>query len=261
MSPLIGSPRSFFRSGVAPSLGPQHMPPGATIITPHPFTALNAPGWISNGNYALVSDPTAPFSPPSVGQMTFFASLAQGTAPGNVSIQGFGGLGTFTTLHVCLWHKFSANWFGQSQGINKVLYAGFNRVASPGGGFNQTVFNVGGAGNGALSSGMNSQGMGAVPGGSLNQPHNLAPGVITRDQWFKWEAVLTMNTPGVQDGVIDWWIDDIATGHYANLGWREVGENHKWEIIKWQPTYGGNGGSPPYTMQSYMDHIFLSGVP
>jgi len=93
-------------------------------------------------------------------------------------------------------------------------------------------------------------------------PPNVTPGVtLQRGQWHKWEVLLVSNRPGSYDGIARWWIDGVLAGDYSNVGYSAAGQANVWELVRWNPTWGGAGDVVPANQTMRMDLVRISGVP
>jgi len=241
-------------------------PPGMNVITERSFSAVAEDGWsVPTGsdltNFTVVSDATAPKSAPLAMQIRFPAGFGAGGSPA-LTERDLGS--TASTLYVSMWIKLSSNWVGQMTGTNKVLHfwmAGLNRL----------FVYIDGAGNNILQPYVGLQGI-ATPyndgAGSTSTSVNLRPNVsgqtgaqIVRGQWYHWELVFAINSSGSTDGTADWWINGVQVGHYTGIGYVSASQSRVFQTMKWDPTWGGLGGTVPADQFMTMDHIYISGKP
>jgi hypothetical protein len=241
-------------------------PPGMTVITERSFSAIAEDGWtVPTGtdltNFTVIPDVTAPKSAPSVLQIRFPAGFSAGGSPA-LTERDLGS--TASTLYVSMWIKLSSNWVGQMTGTNKVLHfwmAGLNRL----------FVYIDGSGANILQPYVGLQGI-ATPyndgAGSTSTSVNLRPNVagqtgaqIVRGQWYHWELVFAINSSGGTDGSADWWINGVQVGHYTGIGYVSASQSRVFETMKWDPTWGGLGGTVPADQFMTMDHIYISGKP
>jgi hypothetical protein len=242
-------------------------PAGMSVITERSFSALAEDGWyVPTGsdlnNFTVISDATAPKSSPSVLQIRFPAGFPAGGSPA-LTERDLGS--TASTLYVSMWIKLSSNWVGQMTGTNKVLHfwmAGLNRLF---------VYIDGAGATNILQPYVGLQGI-ATPyndgAGSTSTSVNLRPNVsgqtgaqIVRGQWYHWELVFAINSSGAADGTADWWINGVQVGHYTGIGYVSASQSRVFQTMKWDPTWGGLGGSVPADQFMTMDHIYISGKP
>jgi uncharacterized protein YjdB len=241
-------------------------PPGMTVITERAFNSTvednwTVPSWAGTNVLSITSDATAPKSPSNVQQIRFPAGFGGGDSPA-LTERNLGS--TASTLYVSMWIKISSNWQGHPTGTNKVLHfwvAGLNRV----------FVYIDGSGTNILQPYLGLQGIATAYNdghGSTSTSVNLSPNVagqtgaqIVRGQWYHWELVLRVNTSGATDGSADWWINGVQVGHYTGIGYVSSGQSRTWEDMKWDPTWGGLGGTIAADQFMWMDHFYMSGKP
>ena len=239
--------------GVGPGPGgPDNEPAGFTLLTEHYFnTVMNTDGagigsWSGNGRLTIVSDPTAPTSPPNVGMWTYPAGFQAGSSPGNID---FDNLGNSTQLYVRFWMKLSPNFQGQSSGTNNVLYVWING--------HPAVF-LSNHGTGTAEPLMPIVRYQGDVDTRAYFYQNVGTGQpMTRGQWRKWELLLIANTPGQANGVIRWWIDGQKVGEYTDVGFRNSAISFQYLYL--QPIWGGTGGTVAATQYLWVDHLYVSG--
>jgi hypothetical protein len=223
-----------------------------TVISDRPFSALNENGWTDFWGVNVVSDPTAPRSPSSVGQQVFPAGFGGGSSTGVAGIPRLAGT-TYHTLYISGWLKISSNWQGHLTSVNKVLHINV-------GGINHAVFNLWGVGSGKMQAGILLQGIVNDGAGNTwaNWYPNLGPaGEIVRGQWHHVEIVLVGNTVGAANGRVDWWLDGAKIGSHTGIQF--VAGDGVWDDFAWSPTWGGLGDVVRSTMTMSFDHLYLSG--
>jgi hypothetical protein len=241
-------------------------PSGMTLFTERPFSAVDEDGWgvpssPDINNYTIDSDAAGPRSAPLVGTIRFPAGFSGGNSPAFSEKSLGNGAGT---LYVSMWIKLSGNWVGHPTGTNKVLHfwiAGLNRVFAY----------VDGAGGNPLKPYIGLQGI-ATPyndgAGQTATSVNLGPNVaghtgvqIVRGQWYRWEIVFQANTDGGANGSADWWIDGVQVGHYTGIPYVAANQSRLFNVMRWDPTWGGQGAAVPADQFMSIDHIYVSGKP
>jgi len=229
-------------------------PTGMTTLTERSFSSLNEDGWTNTGSstYSIQSDPTAPQSPNSVGQILFPQGFGSGNAPAVLEKVWQSGM---KTLYVSFWLKLSSNWVGNDAGVNKIFHFWI-------GDSNRLFLNAHGAGSGTLTAEVWLQSI--TKGGNFDNgtTANFAPnqgpsGQIVRGQWVHWEMIFTANSSGTADGKVEWWINGQKVGSYSGLQF--VSGAGTWQEMEWSPTYGGFGGAVPADQTMSVDHIRVSG--
>ena len=256
-----------------PPPGGSAEPPGMTVLTDRPFNAVSELGWGGAwdegggggpANFSVINDATAPKSPSSVGQMRYPVGLVGGYPP---AVVGTSFSGTSRTLYVATWVKLSTNWLGNTgSGGGKIYHVWINGV-------NRIYTYLDGV-SGPLSPWVNLQQLAASydsrpqggqgSGVSVNLLPNIAGQTavkINRGQWYKWEVVMYGGTAGSADGTVDWWIDGVKVGHYTGIPFVAAGRSNAWEMIEWNPTWGGLGGTITAAQYMWMDHMYISGKP
>jgi hypothetical protein len=167
---------------------------------------------------------------------------------------------TYKTLYVVSWMKVSSNFYGHcGPDVTKTLHFWVGDGTNSG---NKLYTNVRGCGTGPLSYWVNLQGV--IAGGDVDNgtsaefaPNLGQPATIVRGQWHKYELVIKGNSAGTRDGTIDWWLDGVHVGSYTGIQY--VPGDATWDLMKWNPTWGGLGGTVPADFTESMDHIYVSG--
>jgi uncharacterized protein YjdB len=166
-----------------------HEPAGMTPVSDQPFSAMPSDGWAIQGAAALRSDATGPLSPGSALVVPWNA----GTMGGNGIGQAYRPFsGSATTLYVCMWLKFSANWQGGINISNKIVYPFLGSAG------NRFILEARGIGSAPLYVGIALQ-------GTINLGESFWTGsaVFRRGQWDMVEIIMKSNTAGTADGQID----------------------------------------------------------
>jgi hypothetical protein len=232
--------------------GPDHEPAGFTVLTEHYFnTVSNDDGagtgvWNSNGGLSIVSDPTAPKSPSSVGEFEYPAGFHAGSAPGSIEFDDLGGA---TQLYLSFWMKLSANFQGEGSETNKVGFVWINSQPA-------VFFSNEGSGSGPLLPTIRYQGNGGESREYFRQNAGTHQ-AMTRGQWRRWEIVLIANSGGQANGVIRWWIDGQKVGEYTDVRFRTAAQPFQYMFL--QPIWGGVDGTVTSTQHLWIDHLRISG--
>lgn len=214
---LIGSPRSFFRSGIAAGLITPFpsAPSGYTLEATHTFNVIQPPGWLSYGGAPdyIGPDATAPHSPDSVCQQSWPAGMNGGvgswdfsyTFPNFATVQRRG-------IYLQLAGWYSPNWVTNLAGGQKILFMNQGQT----GGGNNYLWSNGNAGldTGPMSLTMRFQGMPASSRNPLNggwnadqqgANGNLASRAVVRAEWWRCCYQLVMNDVGLLNGIARMW--------------------------------------------------------
>jgi len=212
----------------------------------------------------VISDSTAPKSPPRVAQGLYPAGLAGGTGPFNYYLAPLPG--NPKKLYLAFWFKYSSNYVPNAV-ANKIFYVWIHGKPAimltmmPDYTTQVRTQNMP-SGSTNWGGGATSYGSGAGSG-SRNLAHGR-PGpsnvVLTLGRWHLWEQILECNTAGNLNGTIKWWIDATLVGWYNNVGFAASSDSHVWEQIAWNPIYGGDGPPVTHDMWLSMDHLYASGA-
>jgi hypothetical protein len=231
-----------------------------TLITQRSFSAPVEDSWYfeyGQNNAQIVQDPTAPHSPSGIMQLTYPTGMVGGVGPN--SLERDWATGTYRTLYVSYWMKVSSNFYGHiGPEITKTLHFWVGDGNTSG---NKLYTQISGGGTDPLSAWVNLQGV--VAGGNFDNGTsaefrpNLAPATIVRGQWHHYELVIKGNSAGTTDGTLDWWLDGVHVGSYSGIQY--VPGAATWSTVKWNPTWGGLGGTVPYNFYESMDDIYISG--
>jgi Bacterial Ig-like domain (group 2) len=263
-----GSATITVRSAVTPQQPPPAAlgvePLGLGVLTSRPFSAQVEDGWTmptwAAPYFTIMQDAGAPKSPGGVGQIRFPAGFSGGDSPALVE-RDLGS--TARTVYISMWIKLSSNWVGHLTGTNKVLHLWIN-------GGNRVFAYADGGGTAPLAPSIGLQGIAGAYAdgrGNVSTSVNLLPNVagqtgvqLARGRWHRWELVLVSNTNGAT-GSADWWIDGVQVGHYTGIPYVPSGAAGTWDLVKWDPTWGGLGGTIPADQTMSMDDLYISGKP
>lgn len=226
-------------------------PLGMTMAIERPFDSV-AGAFIPSGHtLTVVSDATAPYSPPHIMRGTILAGTDDQT-----SVYLFeDGTDDFDTVYICYWARYSANWEGHPTGVNKEFYFWTN------GDTPSIYFDANGGGDGELIPQLETQGAVSTPlgAGEVHLIPNLVPGVrIIRNQWQLREVILKANTSGHTDGSCDVYIDNSHVASYGSIQWRSGAS--VWNLFRQNSFWGGNAGATVSADQWIdIDHMYVSG--
>lgn len=206
-----------------------------------------------SGDLAVVSDASAPQSPPNI----LRATLRAGQNDQSSLYLYEDSTDEFTTAYVAYWARYSANWQGHSTGVNKEFYFWTNGD-SP-----SMYFDASGGGNGDLTPRIETQAAIATPlgAGEVHLDPNLVPTArIIRSQWQLREIVLKANTAGNTNGACDFYLDNLHIGSYSGIQWRSA--TCFWDLVRQTSFWGGNTGeTAPADQWIEIDHFYVSGKP
>ena len=165
------------------------------------------------------------------------------------------GFGRFSSgqVYVSMWFKISANWQPHPVGVNKILYI---TDSSSGGGGDPMYLNLRDTGRNRYSFRIHVQG----PTGARNLDANLTDVQVSPGQWYHVELLLRMNSrPRAADGQAHLWVNGRKTTQHNNVRW-SLGDL-TFDSVRWEPIWGGTGGTVRTTMHQFVDHLYVSGSP
>lgn len=226
--------------------GDPREPAGLRPLNDQPWSGLTANGWqylrrTSSRNADIVTDATAPFSPPDVLRIIFTPSMSPDSEPGVHWIS----LPEPREVYTRWWMKLSANWTPSAAGAGKITFL----HASPDG---QGQVYTGLFGSRAPHRLMVNTEWGPY-GQKIWAPNvkttQMSYGIWYEVDWYvKWES-----RPGAGDGVMRWWVDGALDGDYTNVSFPAGGVG--FQQFEFAPTLQ----SPPRAEQyMYIDHTYLS---
>jgi trimeric autotransporter adhesin len=218
-------------------------PAGMTTISDQSFATLPSSGWTLFGGAMLQSDNSGPQSPGSA----LVVPWSAGTAGGNGVGSAYNPLtGTINTLYMCVWLKFSSNWQGGNDLVNKI---GF--FYTPSGG--PLVFEGYGAGSGPLLVNASIQAYGT----NTNFVDTRVSGAhFTRGQWDLLEVVARANTAGNHDGSVDMYLNGVWVTSGTGIQWTQGATN--WTQVTLDPIWSWPGETVVSNMDIRFDHVYLS---
>ena len=236
--------------------GGSNLPSGFTQIESRNFDSATETGWWPGGaSFSVVTSPgsEAQSTSGNVGQYFFPNGYAGGEAPGSTGIDlGNSPLWISGSNELFLRFRFrvSADWQGHPTGTNKIFY--------------MTMSAQGGNGDPAFLSlqtdlspwqvSMRSQGTGdvSIPTGSFLTTVGITPGT-----WYTVEVHLVRNTTAAStDGAYTMWINGTKTQEDLSCSWYNT-TGAVWDSVKWEPVWGGGGGTVTADMEMQMSFIDL----
>ncbi len=255
-----------------------HAPVGYTTLADNQFDTKptwprasggTAGSWWSylstNPNLTILSDPTSPASPGSVVRSRFPAGMNAGVAP--VNMGGWIGASTmsYRKLYFSMWIKIEGPNFENQKTLTK---AGFFGVGDPSSSLNEVFF---GLDNGLAVQRLQSDFEVKFLEQNILQPNgytsrNLNQNVtkthlMTAGTWHHWEVTMAVNTLGSANGTFQMWIDGVQTHNYSNVVFITPSAPSGFNSWKWNPTWGGSGGTRTRTDYIDIDQVFISGSP
>jgi hypothetical protein len=223
------------------------VPSGFSLLSDRAFNAKVEGGWMDRGDdkFSIQMDATAPRSSSSVGQAFFPKGFPSGSGPVFTAYT----LSGQREIYLAFWIKMSDNWYGNESGVNKIFFFWMDERPL-------VYLSAQGAGTGNLEPQIRLQG---TPDGGSNLRPNVATANLQRGRWHRWEVVLQANTPGKYDGAAKWWIDGVLVGDHSGVAYADAAQSNDWEMIVWNPTYGGMANAVPADQWIRMDHAVVGG--
>jgi hypothetical protein len=251
-------------------------PSGFTVLTDWPYNQLvtNLDGSVSRGANvwnqspgtglaAVVTDPSAPLSPPNVAQITYPVGLPSGSTPWTLYF-GVSGREYYTAF----WWKTSQAWQGDPSGVNKITFwqdeapASANLIVMMN---NQrqpaytlaVALEFNRAANGHLANTLGGGTVWHLFGNVHGGNYLIVPGT-----WYRIELYFKgSTTPTSQDGVLRWWVTKLGdaastqVGDYTNVNF----DTPNFIDFSFAPTWGGNSGVSKLSIDYYrIDHVHIS---
>jgi hypothetical protein len=220
-------------------------PPSAALrVTDQPWDAVIGNSWnylrrTSSKDADIITDVTAPSSPPRVLRITFTPGMGRDTEPG----VNWTRLSELTAIHASWWIKLSANWISSPAGAAKMTFL----HATAGQGQAYTALTKSRAPHSMI---VNTE---WNPYGQKVWEPNVATTPIVYDHWYriewyvKWESM-----PRAADGILQWWIDGVLNGDYRNVNFPAVAGFEQFEFA---PTVQQ---PPPVEQYMYIDHTWIT---
>jgi len=81
-------------------------------------------------------------------------------------------------------------------------------------------------------------------------------GYLAKDRWYSIEQHLVLNTPGVNDGILETWVDGRLAYRQTDWRWRDV-DSLKIEQI-WLDIYHGGTDVPDQDISLYIDNVVIA---
>jgi hypothetical protein len=219
-------------------------PGGATVISDHAFNTALGDGFNVETGVPIVSDATAPLSPPNVLRFTYPIGFPSGSGPGTVSYEGL----NLKDLYLGFWWKPSDPWQGQSSGVNKILfistYAGGSLIpilCGPNGGPYHLCMAPEWKDTWTWLS------------------RNVSDPEVTLGAWHRIEVLAIRSTTTTSaDGVVKWWLDGTLVGNHTDVNFDNYATQN-WYMVKFNPTWGGGVGEfKTETDYFSFDHVRIS---
>jgi len=232
---------------VAPSSrgGRSPDPIGLVAFNDQPWNGLTTQGWsylrrTSSKDADIISDATAPESPPRVLRIIYTPDMSRDSEPAVfwISLPGS------REIEASWWVKLSATWTPSPAGAAKMT---FLHPRPDGQGQVYTALRGSSAPHSMV---VNTE---WAPYGQRFWEPNVTTSPIVYNRWYgiewyvKWES-----TPGAGDGILRWWVDGVLNGAYCNVSFPANGTG--FQQFEFAPTIQ----IPPRAEQyMYIDHTSI----
>jgi hypothetical protein len=221
-------------------------PQGLIPLSDQPWGELTGNGWgylrrSSSKDDDIMTDASAPFSPPNVLRIIFTPTMRRDSEP---SVHWIG-IPRSREVYTSWWMKLSPNWTASPAGGGKL---GFLHAAPDGQGQVYTGL-FGSSAPHHVS--VNTEWM---PYAQKIWAPNVTTTPVNYDQWYavdwyvKWES-----RPGAGDGIMRWWVNGVLNGNYTNVIFPAGGTG--FQQFEFAPT---RQDPPPTEQYLYIDHTSLS---
>ncbi len=219
----------------------------------------------TNPNLTIMSDATAPVSAGSVIRSRFPTGMNGGVAP--VNMGGWVGPATmnYRKIYFSMWIKVEGTNFENQQVGTK---AGFIGVGDPKSALNELTFFLD---NGLATQRLQSDFQVLFKEQNILQTNGTTSRNLTQNvtkthlmsvgTWHHWEATMSVNTMGSANGTFQMWIDGVQTHNYSNVIYITPSAPSGFNSWKWNPTWGGQGGTRTRADYIDIDQVFISGSP
>jgi hypothetical protein len=225
--------------------GPQE-PQGLFTLNDQAWVAVTGNGWrylrrTGAKDADIARDATAPVSPPDVLRIIFTSGMSRDSEP-SVNWMSLPGP---REVYTRWWMKLSPNWTGSPAGGGKIT---FLHVRPDGQGQVYTAL-LGSSAPHAIV--VNTEWR---PYGQKFWTPNVTTTPIFYDRWYgvgwyvRWESA-----PGVGDGVLRWWVDDVLNGDYTQVSFPAGGSG--FQQFEFAPTRQNPPAAEQYL---YIDHTDVS---
>ena len=230
------------------SLWRKNEPSGMTsgLFSNRDFLAKAENGWWQGGErMALAATADEISTSKQAARMYYEAGFKGGYAPTSTGYDKFAS----KEVYICFSFMVSPNWQNHPTGTNKIMFitsSGFGGGGDPmflayDSRFEPPQFTI------------NHQG----PRVSiLKMQPNLKAVPVKHGETALVELHLIMNSEGRSDGQAHMWVNGIKTTEIKNVQWVDSG--YVWDSIRWEPTWGGGGGTVAQKMYQEIAKIYIS---
>ena len=249
-----------------------NLPSGWSVLSDHDFTSKTEGGWWDTGSayYAIVTASgaggTTVDSMASLynrlteytGRAVYPVGFAGGSGPINTGYD-IAAASQNTGFYIRFNIALSSAFVGHSSGVNKIWFCTAGTSSS-----GPCYFSAQGTGSGTLQFQVRTQRTPSAGGGARNLTPNVGTANLTRGARDTVEVVMRMNTcqgdgTANADGTCEVWFNGTKTHSYADVIYRgngstgnELTSTARWALAKWNPTWGGTGGTIATAQYMYM---------
>jgi Bacterial Ig-like domain (group 2) len=223
-------------------------PAGFTLVTDEAFAALNENGWrgldrqTTNGSgLTLVTDPTAPLGTAGVLQFHYAVGYVGGSEPG---VEFYDPAAPIKETYFGFWWKPSNPWQPHPSGVNKMAFL----FTATGGCMYIMMFSDAGT--------YTVQSEPTFSTDTRRLPPNVAATPVALGVWHRVEWHVRYATSGTShDGVVEWWLDGVLQGRYADL---QTPADAGFAEYQFAPTWGGVGSTKTEADDYWFAHAHAS---
>jgi hypothetical protein len=243
-------------------------PAGLTRVFEHDFAVIpngsnGAAGsdWLVEGgssNLSIVTDGSATGGDANCLRTRFPNGQSSGEAPVNVNVDTQdGGSSRRTEQYFSLWFMIEgSNYENQAVGT-KFGFFGYGESASTA--LNEGFLVLVGAGTQQIMSSMRLE-FWQQNNVSRELSRNVGSGnPVVCGVWNHLELVMIANTVGSSNGEFHMWVNGVKTHQYTNVVYRTASASLGFRAWKWNPTWGGIGGTKTRDDYVRFAHVYLSG--
>lgn len=230
------------------------------------FSCGTLSGWFNLTNFEVVTvetDASAPASPSDIIQLEWPVGTQSGGVPGRDFVFN----PRLRELYVSYWFKVLSPYTKHPSGTEKILLIGTNGP-EPGSASKRneiiTAWHGGSTSSTRILHSIQVPAQTSPDGMTTNAYYdsniNGAFNLVPVNTWHHVEIVIKMNTAGVKDGQIRWWIDGNEIGNHDQL-WFNTTLRGEVTAIRFQ-WYRGGTGALTFSIAEHvlLDNLYASGI-
>lgn len=252
--------------------GYPNLPSGWSVLSDHDFTSKTEGGWFDTGSpYFNIVTASGAGGTTVDSMASLYNRLTEYTGRALYPVGFAGGSGPINTgynitapsqrtgLYLAFNIGLSSAFVGHSSGVNKIWFCTAGTSAS-----GPAYFSAQGAGSGTLQFQVRTQGTPSTGGGARNLTPNVGTANVTRGVRHTVEVVMRLNTcqsdgTANADGTCEVWFNGTKSHSYTDVVYRGNGSTSGqlpasalFNAVKWNPTWGGTGGTIATAQYMYM---------